>query len=291
MTVFVGDNTVVQFRPYMYKLDQQITDAAQRVYQSLAPETTSLGILPSSGLLAYSMTRVRGMSLTHFRATATATIDSGDYLPKLCRDFAALMAKSWFSNRDMLPDAFPQGRIGASIIPRLKSLSTDLPIRFQPVARYILRHIHQIEELPQVFTHGDLLAGNIMVDSETGHLTGLVDWAEAEALPFGVCFYGLEEILGTVTDQGFCYDSRVNELRELFWTELTVLIPELRASALLEKIRLARDLGVLLWYGIAFDNGSIDRVVQEGRDVEEIQRLDAFLDLESRDFPDMHSKI
>lgn len=130
-----------------------------------------------------------------------------------------------------------------------------------------------------------------MVDSANGELQGLVDWAEAERLPFGICFYGLEEILGEMSPRGFRYCSDASELREVFWTELVKCIPELRNDATLRAVKLSRDLGVLLWYGIAFDNGNIDRVVQEGRDVEEIQKLDAFLSPSMESIIGVESKI
>jgi hypothetical protein len=41
---------------------------------------------------------------------------------------------------------------------------------------------------------------------------------------------------------------------------------------------LAKTIGTLLWYGFAWDEGAIDRVVNTERDVEEFVYLDAFLD-------------
>ncbi len=168
---------------------------------------------------------------------------------------------------------------------------TDLPPRFQPVVRHILRNLHQIESLPWVLTHGDIVTANIMVYPSTGKLTGLVDWAEAERLPFGTCFYGLEEILGRMTPAGFQYHADAEEIRALFWTELQRHITDLEQMPVLDAVKFARDLGVLLWHGFAFDNGAIDRVVQEGRDIEEINKLDTFLDLSEQSSVDWVSKI
>jgi hypothetical protein len=287
MTVFVGNDTVVQFRPYSYRLDLRITDAARRVYGSFAPETRYIATILSSGLLVYAMGRIDGISYKDFRTGGMLMADPMAQRARLCREFAIFMSKSWHnSNVDI-----PLGRVGKSIISRLKSLSTDLPTRFQPRARHLLQHIHQIEALPWVLTHGDIVAANIMVEPSNGGLTGLVDWAEAERLPFGICFYGLEEILGEMTAQGFQHYQDAGELRDIFWEELILQIPDLRESALFDTVKLAGDLGVLLWHGIAFDNGSLDRVVQEGRDVEEIHRLDAFLDLQIEQSLDRNSKI
>jgi hypothetical protein len=276
MTIFVGDDTVIQFRPHNYRLDLRITDAAREVYGTFAPETTYLATLPVSGLIVYGMRRIEGISFKHFRASEVLIAGSTHHRIGLCKDFAGFLAKSWHNNNDEDPSL---GQVGKSLLTRLKSLAEDLPPRFQPAVRNVLRNLHRIEGLPWVVTHGDIVAANIMVHPSTGRLTGLVDWAEAERLPFGTCLYGLEEILGEMSLAGFQYYEDAEELRTLFWSELQGHILDLEQKPVLDAVKLARDLGVLLWHGIAFDNGAIDRVVQEGRDVEEIQKLDAFLDL------------
>ena len=58
--------------------------------------------------------------------------------------------------------------------------------------------------------------GVILVDPALCNLFGFVDWAEAERLPFGVCLYGLEEILGEMTPSGFLYRSDTAKLRYSF---------------------------------------------------------------------------
>ena len=273
LTMFVGDDTVIQFRPSNYSLDLRITDAARRVYGSFAPETRCIGTVPASGLLVYSMNKISGVS---FKDLCERNTPAAHHRARLCRDFAGFLSKSWHHSKTT---NVPLGVIGKSIVPRLKSLITDLPVRFQASARNVLSHLHQIEALPWVLTHGDVVAANIMVDPSSAKLTGLVDWAEAERLPFGVCLYGLEEILGGLTPTGFQYHGDASNLRDIFWQELTETIPELRETTVSEAVELARDLGVLLWYGIAFDDGAIDRVVQEGRDEDEIQKLESFLDI------------
>jgi aminoglycoside phosphotransferase len=288
MTIFVGEDTVVQFRPHSYRLDLRIADAARQVYGTFAPETKYLTTLSTSGLVVCSMQRIEGISLKHFRASGLWMARSTPHRMELCKDFAAFLAKSWHKSNIQ---ELPLGQVGQSIVARLKSLSTNLPFRYQPAVRNVLRNLHRIEALPWVLTHGDIVAANIMVQPSTGRLTGLVDWAEAERLPFGICLYGLEEVLGEMTGTGFQYYERADELRNLFWTELQRHVPDLEQELVLDTVKLARDLGVLLWYGIAFDNGAIDRVVQEGRDVEEIQRLDVFLDVYEYNGMDRSSKI
>lgn len=58
-----------------------------------------------------------------------------------------------------------------------------------------------------------------------------------------------------------------------------------------ERVKLVGLMGVLFWYGIVFDNGVFDWVVEEGRDDEEIGLLDEILFGEgSEDFVELKSK-
>jgi hypothetical protein len=288
MTVFVGADTVVQFRPEAYQLDLRIATAARNIYGEMAPETAYIGNISSSGLHVYSMKRMHGVSFKDFRMCGSYLERPTYYRARLCKDFATFLSTSWHNTSEQ---HIPLGQVGKSINMRLNSLCSHLPNRFRARAREILAKLSQIESLPWILTHGDIVAANIMVDLSSGNLTGLVDWAEAERLPFGICLYGLEEILGEVTEDGFEYSPDAQQLRTTFWLELCNMIPKLQQEHVLESVKLARDLGVLLWHGIAFDDGAINRVVQEeGRDVDEIQRLDAFLDLKSQN-PHWMSKI
>ncbi|SPQ22400.1 cfbc40a4-3bd3-4805-b172-c5698e3d5822 [Thermothielavioides terrestris] len=155
------------------------------------------------------------------------------------------------------------------------------------------------DSLPWAVTHGDLVGagvGNVMVEMDrcsggakdccagVVRLTGLVDWAEGEYLPFGVGLYGLEELLGRMVPvagtgrRRFEYYPCAERLRAAFWEELEAAVPELVEDAVLRaRVEKARLLGLLLWYGIAFDDGALNRVVRPGRDDEELQKLDLFL--------------
>jgi hypothetical protein len=229
MTVFVGEDTVMQFRPRAHRLNLQVTRAARGIYGQMAPETMYLGIVPGSGLLVYSMKRMEGISYRDFISCdlSLPLAQSTPHRATLCKDFALFLARSWYSRN---AECLPVGQIGGSIRHRLASLCRDLPSRFQPTAQGLLERLPQIESLPWVLTHGDIVQSNIIVDPASGTLAGLVDWAEAEILPFGVCLYGLEEILGKMTVSGFRYQPDAGELRDLFWVELANLIPALRQA-------------------------------------------------------------
>jgi hypothetical protein len=178
-----------------------------------------------------------------------------------------------------------------------------LPQRFRPVVEEVLGDLPTIEMLPWVLTHGDVSPDNLMVEGRSrsgrhrgtgwrpGSFRGLLDWAESEYLPFGVGFYGVEELLGqsvrhwhpgeqsdSVARSRFAYYPSAESLRRLFWDELQSAIPTLVSNrGFRTAVEQARLLGILLWHGFAFDDGKLDRVVEEGRDDEEIQKLDLFL--------------
>lgn len=277
-TIFIGDLTVVQFRPEQYRLDLRVTTTARNVYGSFAPPTKYVATILRSGMLVYSMERIKGISLREFRDDSTLRGGSFEVRATLCKDFAKFLTRAWSKGST---ETIQKGIVGGSIVSRLKMLLTDLPVRFQAKVSIILHHLADIEALPWVFSHGDIVPGNIIIEPSSSHIIGLVDWAEAEHLPFGLCLYGLEEFLGQLTSAGFEYYADASELRTVFWDTLLKEIPELSQGKVFQAVTMARDLGVLLWYGIAFDDGAINRVVVEGRDNDEIHRLDAFLNLQS----------
>ncbi|TVY88280.1 hypothetical protein LAWI1_G005163, partial [Lachnellula willkommii] len=195
-TLFVGPSTVIQFRPSPYRLDLTTTSLASSIHSTHAPNTSHRAVLCSSGLHVYSMSRIPGLSLRDARARSPVLARSPQYLETLCTSLAAFLLHSWHSP----PPPMPLGKIGTSLYPRLQLLATALPPRFRPTARHLVDNASSIASLPWVLTHGDLVPGNIMLSPSSGRLTGLVDWAEAEVLPFGLCLYGLEEILGEMTE-------------------------------------------------------------------------------------------
>ncbi|KAI1115002.1 hypothetical protein F5Y14DRAFT_440776 [Nemania sp. NC0429] len=281
-TLFVGEQTAVQFRPSAYRLDIDLTRTACCIFKHLAPETKYLGQLKGTDLHAFSMRKLPGVSLADYRLMPSKKRWARE---QIVRDFAQLQAMAWRNARRVDELLDEKRTVGSSLRSRLESMSASLPLRFRPIASSILSDISKIEALPWVFTHGDFLAANIMVSPYSGKLTGLLDWAEAEWLPFGVGIYGLEELLGE-DDQGgqFVYYPEAKRLRKIFWKQLLLLAPELsRDPKIIPLVMKAQRLGILLWHGIAFDDGSLNRVVEEGKDDREIRRLTLFLSHTSTD--------
>ncbi|KAI0887298.1 uncharacterized protein GGS22DRAFT_156704 [Annulohypoxylon maeteangense] len=275
-TVFVGEETVVQFRPLAHKLDIGITSTACEIFGPLAPETEYIGELEGAGLYVFSMKKIPGVSLADLRAE-TKLSQGRSQREHVVRDFAHLQAAAWAHARSN-ENIQNKKTVGSSIRWRLELMAKKLPSRFRGIAKSVLLDLSKIEALPWVLSHGDFLPSNIMVHPKTGKLAGLVDWTEGEFLPFGVGMYGLQELLGEDRDGHFVYYPEAKYLRKLFWAELFSNIPELsRDTRRVALIRKAQILGIFLWHGIAFDNGKLDRAVEEGKDDGEVERLDAFL--------------
>ncbi|KAF2492297.1 hypothetical protein BU16DRAFT_109241 [Lophium mytilinum] len=294
-------NFIVQFRPERYALDIEIAGAAKGIYGPKCPlieavESRDHMAIPE-GLRVYAVEFLAGTPYSKLQPRSrTLGLHEWARQSRLVKDFAQFVARGWPTSAPnlqtpsfLLSSSFPEqstqmtGKVGASIKSRLAQLVSDLPTAaLRTHAQSILYQLPFIESLPIVVNHGDVVPANILVEPTTGSLAGLVDWAEAEHLPFGTCLYGLEYLLGWIdleSNQSFVYFENVDELRDLFWNELTACIDiDLGMQELWKgRVALARDLGVLLWFGFAWDDGKIDRVVNRDDDPEVVECLEAFL--------------
>lgn len=83
-------------------------------------------------------------------------------------------------------------------------LSRALPFRFADNLEKVRAELSLLftSTYPLVLSHDDLCEMNIFVDPNTGHITGIIDWAEARILPFGISLWGFENMLGYMDSQG-----------------------------------------------------------------------------------------
>jgi hypothetical protein len=305
-----GNRLIVQIRPSQHALDMNIARAAKETFSSVAPVIRIVDLELPGQLRVYEMQKMRGTPLSRL-LPRTLDIDATTRKKqeRLVASLAALVAHSWPSssksplqNRNTRADSPMEedlpvllectGKVGSSTIARLQKLGENLPDQhLRDIAKTALAGIKAMEPLPVVLNHGDLIPSNILVDEDTWEITGLVDWAEAEYLPFGTCLYGLEHVFGYLSTTSplvdstsdspnaplFMYHEHANSMRELFWTRLCEMVPDFKAR--LEDVKTMRDIGVLLWYGFAWDGGAIDRVVNEMDDSVEVVCLRAFFDL------------
>lgn len=112
-----------------------------------------------------------------------------------------------------------------------------------------------VSTYPMVLTHGDLSSEmNILVDPSTGHITGVIDWAEAKIGPFGVSLWGLENVLGSMNSRGWRYHLHHRALRAQFWQTFEEAVGAVSDD---DKriIQIARMAGFFLQYGFAWEDG------------------------------------
>ncbi|KAH7080933.1 hypothetical protein FB567DRAFT_116447 [Paraphoma chrysanthemicola] len=305
------ETRIVQIRPAQYALDVNIAQAAKKLYPTLAPAVRILDLSLPGNMHAYEMEKLPGLALS--RVLAQMDMLDTELQAKqqtLIKSFAAFIAQGYHSRaeipsrcRDTRADSpmdnesrslsLCTGEVGSSIVSRLEKLAMELPDEWlRRKAKNILAFMTRLHDYPVVLNHGDLISSNILVDEYTWEITGVVDWAEAEYLPFGTCLYGLELLLGYITakvppgmtqddskdgvDGGdFTYYEHANSLRKIFLAQLLDAIPQLVGRQ--EEVHVMRNMGVLLWYGFAWDGGAIDRVVNERDDPEEVAYLRAFM--------------
>jgi hypothetical protein len=305
---------IVQIRPLQHALDLSVVQAAKETYTSLAPAVRVVELELPGQLRVYEMQKISGTPLSRLlpqEQVLDSTLQKKQ--ERLVASFAGIIAQGWHSASksttmsrntradspmENVPDILSRctGKVGSSIIRRLGRLGEDLPdVRLRQKAKNTLARVRTMNAYPVVLNHGDLIPSNILVDEDTWNITGLVDWAEAEDLPFGTCLYGLELMLGYITSvprpsarpnvdssvpgnvPQFVYFENAAHLRRTFWSRLFEIVPEINVKQ--EAVNMMRDLGVLLWYGYAWDDGAINRVVNEMDDVVELACLRTFLDI------------
>lgn len=97
-----------------------------------------------------------------------------------------------------------------------------------------------------------------MIDSITGELTGVLDWAEGAILPFGLSLWGLESLLGYKDTARRCwtYYEQKQSLEELFWGTFYANV-RLLSEGQLKDITVSRLIGIFLrnvfkYYGVEY---------------------------------------
>jgi DNA excision repair protein ERCC-4 len=159
---------------------------------------------------------------------------------------------------------------------KLAQLRASLPDYLQGHVDRTVKALPDILQLPWVLTHADLSSSNLLFDQDTGHLTGVIDWADAALWPFGRSLWGLESVLGYGNDNGWHWLVDDQSSRRLFQS---VFEAEIRGLSLqqLACIEYARVLGLLLRWGFVWKEGSM--VPQDSADDEHhyLQNLSIFL--------------
>lgn len=124
----------------------------------------------------------------------------------------------------------------------LQLLLHCLPLRFHQIIQKCLSSIKGILSLPMVLLHRDFGTCN-MVDGTSCHLTGIIDWAEAEICSFGQNLHSLQALTGTLNlKTGWRRYEDYEALQDIFWSTFQDEVGDLSAETV-KAIKAARILG------------------------------------------------
>ncbi|RMX74358.1 hypothetical protein D0869_12673 [Hortaea werneckii] len=294
-----GDEAVlVQFRLGKHAVSMGVMKEASRIFSPLVPWMRELGSIrvgedERMGLQVLEMEFVPDVVRLSDVLPREKALDPRTFkrCQGLVRDLTLYFARAWDGGHMATSSAVREchGRVGKSMVSRLRKLEKDLPV--QALGEKARRTRQAVEDglldvVPIGVNHGDFLPSNLLVDPRSWAIKGYIDWAEAEVLPSGICLYGLEHMLGYVEDADgngkrgkprFVYYDQAEELRRIFWEEFEQLVPAVGRTDVRKALDLSRDVGILLWKGFAWDDGAINRVINLEDDLEEAACLEAWL--------------
>ncbi|KAK4192121.1 hypothetical protein QBC35DRAFT_485696 [Podospora australis] len=264
---------VVQFRLESLGLKAELMAQVREVYADLAPRVSFEGMIgdaESKGpknkeekwerkengkepLYVYKMTRVKGITHLEYILAKGFPENSAENLAareRLMGDLGRFMARSWLSS------SVSERDLRQGYLLDLQALQVALPKRFQLIIAKLIASLDEIfESLPMVLLHKDLGSSNIIVDENTCHLTGVIDWAEATVCPFGMNLHSLEAITGKLhLRNGWVRYEDYDSLWETFWRRFGAEVKENDklgddGERRMEMIGLARVLGLVLSKG------------------------------------------
>lgn len=156
-------------------------------------------------------------------------------------------AASWNS-----PQQAPLGfrsNLRQEYIKDLGALLQSFPPRFHNAIQRCIDSIDAIVNLPVVLLHRDFSTANLIVDRETCHLKGVLDWGEAGLSPFGQNFHFLQNLMCVLKlPHGWQPYDDYQVLQDTLWGKFT---SEARGISLetVDAIKIASVMGLLLYRG------------------------------------------
>ncbi|KAH6616010.1 hypothetical protein B0J18DRAFT_451939 [Chaetomium sp. MPI-SDFR-AT-0129] len=246
---------IVQFRNMDAQLDMGMLDLARRIHGDVLPRGSYPGCIgDESGLrlAVYGMDRIRGDSYGMVRGSLG---DFPDRQLATTRSLARFFAQSW--SRPVSPNPSELTAIATELSNRLDDAASSgiLATCHEPVLDEVREHMPTFVsgDFPLVLTHSDLTELNILVDGDTGIITGVVDWVDAAVQPFGLTLYALDKFIGGMGPSGWVYFDNANALRSVFWTAFAEYAG-IVSNSQMRSIEVARKAGYLLRYGTYYDS-------------------------------------
>ncbi|KAJ8126099.1 hypothetical protein O1611_g7539 [Lasiodiplodia mahajangana] len=255
-TVYAGQNSefVAQFRLESLSLNLETTTLARKVYGSLTPEVSFHGQIGEEAdangkepLYVYIMTRIPGISHLDFILSHNVPENSPEWFTwrkSLLTDMARFFALSW--KHPQIVSAVYLDGFRSKCERELRLLLGSLPARFHPIVERSLDSIPAIFSLPAVLLHRDFGTCNIIVNDESCHLTGVIDWGEAEIGPFGLNLHSLQQFTGKFhLKNGWIRYDDYDILQDTFWAMFSKEVGRL-SDDVIKAIHSARIMGLLL---------------------------------------------
>ncbi|KAF2433742.1 hypothetical protein EJ08DRAFT_706182 [Tothia fuscella] len=259
-TVYAGPKLehVVQFRLESLKLDPKTATLARQVYGSLAPSVQFHGVLEGEGdeaekepLLVYVMDRMRGISHLDFILTYGFPENSESNFASrknLMTDIARFMALLWKAPQQVSSEY--RETLCQKYTSELQLLLSSLPEHLRHTVQRCLDQLDSVLSLPMVLLHRDFGTSNILVEDKSCHLTGVIDWAEAEICPFGQNLHSLEAFTGTLRlGNGWKHYEDYKDLQVIFWDTFSDEIGGEWCLETKRAIEISRVMGLLLSQG------------------------------------------
>ncbi|KAF5019174.1 hypothetical protein F66182_8824 [Fusarium sp. NRRL 66182] len=254
-SVYAGVNHefVVQFRLGSLALNTETTTLASRIYGSLAPRLRTSGQLGADGredekepLFIYLISRIHGTTYLDFRlAHDWSSFEACQWRMNTMEDVARFFATSW--NAPQRVDTVYRRQLREDFTNDLNCLLSALPCRFHQIIQNCLQSIDDVLSLPMVLLHRDFGECNIMVD-EACHLTGVIDWAEAEMRPFGMNLHSIQFLTGELhLRKGWIPHQDHGVLYHVFWKTFAQEVDV--SEYTIRTIKTARIIGLLLSRG------------------------------------------
>ncbi|KAH6634521.1 hypothetical protein B0J18DRAFT_22484 [Chaetomium sp. MPI-SDFR-AT-0129] len=206
----------------------------------------------SPALYVYSMNILPGDN--YFDLSLSLEDDDVEHRLETVRSLARFFAQSWQNGSRPEPKSISV--TFEDCCSSFDYLSRTLPSRFQNLITQVKDSLPALfsEDYPLVLTHGDFSERNILANPTTGEITGIIDWAEVGILPFGFMLYGLDNLLGYLTPDGWVFYDATDDLRDEFWSVFCELVDGVSQSEM-ELVHLARQAGLFLRYGIPYKPG------------------------------------
>ncbi|KAI0525417.1 hypothetical protein F5B22DRAFT_642434 [Xylaria bambusicola] len=248
------ETCIVQFRDKDSPFDLDFVRYIEQAYKGFTPLHEGFGQL--GHLHVYRMTNMGGISM--YLARDALHRDDFHLLDTTIQSLSMFFASAWHNTPAQMPRKDPSV-LSREYLEKLTMLKDGLPIRFRKTLEYVISQLPRLfaEDWLQVPNHVELLENNIHVDPETGMVTGVCDWPEAEIGPFGMSLGGLETLLGiNRVKRGFCYHPKQQYLRGLFHRSLEQAMGFASADSR-ERMRVAILIGLFLANGFAYkEDGS-----------------------------------